>query len=316
MPASPGQPGAVPGMPMEWTTRLVSSLSPVRFGRGVRLELHLLDAGLVLNVSDTLRSRYERFDGSPSGWAAAWTRAAEWSTPERFGKAVQGWSSRARWAGTPLRSAEVTARLDAQMPPILYGLTFLGGHGYGDQLTAGTALDLRQASAAIALTDVTDGRMRLSIPAGQLTGAEASGPGKASGPFAATVGHGLLGDVIELGVAQDMNSRFAASRTRTQIRIRASSCELFLITGSYLPEAAQLALSAVRAMAPASATTATAAPAGLLAGLEGTPGPGITAYPAGDDGDLVSKLERLARLRESGAITQFEFQAAKQKLLH
>jgi hypothetical protein len=30
---------------------------------------------------------------------------------------------------------------------------------------------------------------------------------------------------------------------------------------------------------------------------------------------MVSQLERLAKLRESGAITQFEFQAAKDKLL-
>jgi hypothetical protein len=53
--------------------------------------------------------------------------------------------------------------------------------------------------------------------------------------------------------------------------------------------------------------------AGLLAGLTA---PVTPADSGPDDADLVTKLERLAKLRDSGALTQFEFQAAKDKLLH
>ena len=43
----------------------------------------------------------------------------------------------------------------------------------------------------------------------------------------------------------------------------------------------------------------------------GTP----TVEPANAEADLVTKLERLTKLRDSGALTLFEFQAAKDKLL-
>jgi hypothetical protein len=73
------------------------------------------------------------------------------------------------------------------------------------------------------------------------------------------------------------------------------------------------------------------APPSLLDGLSAAPQPVPPAIPpmplaagagtrtqaseAGPNEDMVSQLERLAKLRESGAITQFEFQAAKDKLL-
>jgi hypothetical protein len=41
----------------------------------------------------------------------------------------------------------------------------------------------------------------------------------------------------------------------------------------------------------------------------------LTDQAVPDDEDLVTKLERLARLRESGALTEVEFQAAKDRLL-
>ncbi len=298
-------------MPIVWTPETVRALTPVRLGRGVRLEFALASNGLVLSVSDVRGGRTERYPGTPAGWTSAWARAAEWSRPDAFAKGLGYWLERLNTVWSPKRRADVTAELDAQMPPILYGLTFLGGHGYGDDLKARAIIDLRHNSSGIALTDVVDGTTRLSVPAGLLTSAEASGPGKTTtGAFAATVGHGVVGDLFDQQMAEWMTDRFARSRIRTTVRICATTCELFLVSATDLPERAQVALSAVRAMVPVSA--AQSQPPGLLAGITAAPSP---APIASGDLDLVTKLERLAKLRDSGALTQFEFQAAKDKLL-
>jgi hypothetical protein len=163
------------------------------------------------------------------------------AAPERLAAAVKTCSERAQWAQVPLRQPEAIAQLDQQMPLILAGLTFLGGHGSGE-LATGAIVDLRRTQAGIALTGARDGSLTLAVPAGQLLSAEASGAGKTDGPFVATVGHGL-GDLMELQTTEWMNARYA--KVRTVVRIQAATCELFLTTGSYLPEAAQVALSAV-----------------------------------------------------------------------
>jgi hypothetical protein len=297
---------------------------PARIGRGVRLEGYLTTRNaLVLQL--LVRGKLERFDGSAAGWVAAWTRAAEVAAPARFAAAVKTCSEHARWAQVPLRQPEAIAQLDEQMPLLLGGLTFLGGHGSGD-LMAGSIVDLRRTQAGIALTSARDGSLQLAVPAGQLLSAEASSPGKPDGSFVATLGHGFFGDVTELQTAEWLNARYG--KVHTVVRIQAATCELFLTTSSYLPEAAQVALSAVRAMVPGSTAPAPApASASLLDGLSVAPQPMPAAVPAatkagsglvteaGPNDDMVSQLERLARLRESGAITQFEFQAAKDKLL-
>ena len=298
-------------MPVVWTQETVRALSPVRLGRGVRLGFELR-GGLNLVLSDARVGRSERFPGTPAGWTTAWARAAEWSRPDAFDKAVGYWLQALRFVQAPKRRADVIAELDEQMPPILYGLAFLGGHGYGDQLKPQAVVDLRRTSSAIALTDAVNGTETLSVPAGQLISAEASGPGKTTrGAFQATVGHGFLGDLIDQGVAEWMTDRYATSQIRTTVRICATTCELFLLYATDLPEQAQVALSAVRAMVPVS-TGQVQPPAGLLAGI--TAPPSLTGV-ASPDVDLVTKLERLAKLRDAGALSQFEFQAAKDKLL-
>lgn len=298
-------------MPVVWTQETVRALSPVRLGRGVHLGFELRGGGLNLVLSDARVGRAERFPGTPTGWISAWARAAEWSRPNAFAKGLEYWLQALSLVRSPKRRADIIAELDEQMPPILYGLAFLGGHGYGDQLKPQALVDLRRTSAAIALTDVVGGTVALSVQAGQLTSAEASGPGKTTtGAFQATVGHGFLGDLIDQGVAEWMTDRYATSQIRTTVRICATTCELFLLSVTDLPERAQVALSAVRAMVPVSAGQNQQP--GLLAGI--TAVPSLTAAPS-PEVDLVTKLERLAKLRDSGALTQFEFQAAKDKLL-
>lgn len=41
----------------------------------------------------------------------------------------------------------------------------------------------------------------------------------------------------------------------------------------------------------------------------------VPAPPVAADGDLVNALSRLAQLRDAGALTETEFQAAKSRLL-
>ena len=328
MSVSPSAPVAVPPMPMEWTAEAVRALSPVRLARRIRLELFMQGRNGLPGMGLTINGKYERFPASAAGWVAGWNRIALETGPEGYAKATASWAEKRRWTSTPMRDAAVTADLDAQMPAVLSNLTFLGSHGHGELLSAGACVDLRQAASEIVVTAAPDGERLLAVPASQLVGAEASGPGKTVGPFAATVGHGLMGDLIEVQAAQWMNGRFGGRRIRTLIRIQGTSLELFFTSASQLPEQAQVALSAVRAMAPAAAAgqaapAAQAAPAGpagpvgLLAGMTAEPGPVASGGPApDDDADLVTKLERLARLRDSGVLTKFEFQAAKDKLLH
>jgi putative oligomerization/nucleic acid binding protein len=316
MSASPDELTATPAMPMEWTPSLIRALFPVKLGRGLELEMtRQEDGGQLLRLFDQSgRGRGARFPGSAQGWTAAWEQAAEWASPVGYLRAMQSWTERMRRARTPIRQPAATIRLDAQLPPVLSGLTYLGGYGHSDGLTAGRGVDLRRASSAIILTNPADGAVLLTISGQQLISAEATGPEHpAPGPFVATAGRlGVPGLALE--EVRRLNERYGADQIHTLIRIQGTSLELFLSSASYQPEAAQLALSAVRALAQA--RPAVAPPAGLMAGLSPVPGPVIAGQDSEPDADLVTKLERLARLRDSGALTQFEFQAAKDKLLH
>jgi hypothetical protein len=317
MSAGPDEPIAAPAMPMEWTASLIRQLFPLKIGRGLELEmLRPDDSSQVLHLFDSSgRGRGARYPDTAVGWTAAWNQMREWASPARFGRAVQSWTARIHQAAVPVRQPAVTIRLDAQMPPVLSGLTFLGGHGQGPGLTAGAGADLRRASSGIALTSPADGVLLLNIPAQQLIGAEASGPDPGSvGPYVAAVGLTGLPRPLALEQVRWLNERHGPEQIRTEVRIQGTACELFLSSGSYAPNAAQVALSAVRALAPVSPAQAGAA-ADPMAAFAQVPGPVPAARELQPDADLVTKLERLARLRESGALTEFEFQSAKDKLL-
>jgi hypothetical protein len=318
MSASPDERIAAPAMPMEWTPSLVRQLFPLKIGRGLELEmLRPDDSSQVLHVFDSSgRGRGARYPDTAAGWTAAWDQIGEWTSPARLGRAAQSWTARIHQARVPVRQPAVTIGLDAQMPPVLSGLTFLGGHGQGEGLTAGAGADLRRASSGIALTSPADGALLLNIPARQLIGAEASGPDSRSvGPYVAAVGGTGLPNMLALEQIRRLNERHSTDWIRTQVRIQGTACELFFSSGSYAPDAAQVALSAVRALAPAPPAQATA-PADPMAGLAHVPGPVPAGGEPGPDADLVTKLERLARLRESGALSEFEFQSAKDRLLN
>jgi hypothetical protein len=301
------QPAKIPAMPLTMTKNGLRGLLPLRFGRGVHLYLVTSHGRAQLALTDSGEGRVENFAATPAGWIRAWETVAAWSRPAGFERALRLYEQKSSVRQVPLRSAQLAVELDAQMPLVLGALIFLGGHGGGDLLRAGIAVDLRRRPSAIALTDVGDGAVRYELAAAELTGAEAGGPGPVTtGGFAATAGHGLVGDLIDQAEATWLTEKFGRTEIRTNVRITGIASELFFRSTTSLPEDAQVALSAVRAMAGGHATP--------------PPGEGPALASAGRDDvsggeDLVTTLERLARLRESGALTELEFQAAKQKLL-
>jgi hypothetical protein len=311
MPMNPGESVTVPAMPLVWTKDTVREMSPARFGMKARLEMFVTGRDLKAGLALYAAANYERFPATPAGWVEAWIRAAAVAGPAPYAKGLASWTARTRGYLGPTRDAAVIAELDARMPPVLYALTFAGGQGGGDHLSPGTAVDLRMARAHIALTASTDGAPLLTIAAAELTGAEASGMG-GGGSFAAAASLNPLTNLMHEEAADWMNNRSLGSKDRTFVRIQGTTCELFLLSKSYSPQDAQVALSAVRVLAQGGPVGSQPG-AGLLAGLTA---PVTPADSGPDDADLVTKLERLAKLRDSGALTQFEFQAAKDKLLH
>jgi hypothetical protein len=311
----------IPLMPVAWTQDVVRTLRPFRLGRGIRLFLAESGGRRQLTLADSAGGQYQAFPATPAGWIEVWKLAAEWAKPARLRRAVELYEQRMQGLGTPLRSAGLAVWLDEQLPLVLAGLVFLGGHGHDADLQPGAVVDLRLQPSAIALVDVGDGRVRAAVPAAQLVSAEAGGPGQTTaGGFAATTGHGLLGDLANRQAATWMTEQFGRTEMRTTVRITGTACELFLRSLGDPPDQVQIALSAVRALAPGSAGSAgtgepplpdTVQPPKLV-----TPVPVLAPADATDaDEDLVAKLERLARLRDSGALTDFEFQSAKARLL-
>jgi hypothetical protein len=324
VPMSAGEHAAqIPGMPLTMTPKAVRGLLPARFGRGVRLYLFAEDGKPRLALTDSKGGQVQYLAATPAGWVEAWEKAAAWARPAGYQRALEMYIQTTSMRRTPLRSAQIAVQLDAQMPLVLGGLMFLGGHGGGDLLQAGVIVDLRRRPSGIVLADVGDGTVRYELAAAELTGAEAGGPGQVTtGGFVATVGHGLGGDLLNQAAASRMNEAFGRSEVRTNVRITGEACELFFRSATDLPEDAQIALSAVRAMASGQtlslpADSGPSLPAAVTFAVPGGDAPALGPAGAEDagGGDLVATLERLARLRESGALTELEFRAAKGKLL-
>jgi hypothetical protein len=319
----------IPAMPLVLMPEAMRGLLPLRFGRGVRLEFHRYSGQSRLDVADPSGGRFERFTATPAGWIEAWETAAAWTRQTGFRRAVEIYTQRCGARSTPLRSAQTAVRLDGLMPLVLAGLIFLGGHGSGELLQPGIAVDLRKRPSGLVLVDVVDGTERFALADADLTGAEASGPGQVtSGGFVATVGHGLMGNLIDQAAAARMTERFGRTEIHTNVRITGTDCELFFRSTQDLPEQAQVALAAIRARvcglaadwvparpAPVSPVPQDAVPED--AAPEDAAREDAVPEDAVDDvgDDLVTKLERLARLRDSGALTDVEFQAAKDRLL-
>jgi hypothetical protein len=317
----------IPPMPVAWTPEIVRSLFPIRFGLGRDISLARTKSGTRLYV----RSReWNEYPATMEGWVAVWTDLAAALKPARLQGGITSVLQGKRWAkSTPFRNVEASLEANSLGTLLLPALSFLGGHGYGDTLETGTIADLRLSSEDVLLTNVRDGSVVWSTAAKRVVEVEANGAGSTTtGGFVATAGHGLVRDLWEQQSAQWLTDRYGQTTVSTFIRLETDTAELFFRSLTDTPEAAQVNLSALRALARgrpgaaggggasagASAETADAQPTLASPASVADPAPVPEPGPAADD--LVSRLERLARLRDSGALSTAEFEIAKSKLLY
>jgi len=311
----------IPPMPVAWTPEIVRSMLPIRFGLGRQVALAKRPTGPVLIL---VQAGAKEFPATPQGWVDLWTTVASTVKPARLqaGLTTVTWA-KAQAVATPFRNAEATLDAETRAHLVLGGLVFLGGHGYDDGLPTGAVVDLRMVADGIVLTNVSDGSVAWSVAGRQLLEIEASGPGAVtSGGFTATVGHGLVGDLGDRFAAQWMTDRFGKTTIVTFVRIETDSSELFLRSMTDAPGEAQVALSPLRALARQGRAPGTPGAGAASTADAGSGGPTpltapLATGPIGGDSadDLVSHLERLARLRDSGALSESEYQLAKTKLL-
>jgi hypothetical protein len=178
---------------------------------------------------------------------------------------------------------------------ILWGFTVIGGYGWS--LPANTRVTVALAEDQMTLASIPlDLAGGVVAPYDYLLDFEFSGGATSRGGGFLGGGFGLQGAVEGMIVASVLNSLTSKTTINSIVRISGSDGETFLHHGVSLPdELRRLFGPAVNAVKHRSADR----------GRQGEP----------ESNDLVGQLERLARLREAGALTEAEFQSAKTRLL-
>lgn len=217
---------------------------------------------------------------------------------ERFyNAAAEIWVGRARKAKNPWPiptepPLEVQEATDRSKRPLLTAKAcrVLGGHGLG--IEAGSWLDMRFLSDAIQL--VTSGRDGpVLVPYNDIVAFEIGGPGaqKTGGRFIGG-GFGLEGAAEGMLIASALNLLTTRTKINTVICLQTRSSELFAHNNNETPDALRIRLSQVFNI--------------LRSQEQGQPPPGSR--------DPIEQLERLAQLRDSGVLSEEEFQAARAPL--
>lgn len=169
---------------------------------------------------------------------------------------------------------------------VLVKCTFLGGSGVKSLVTGS---DCQVAFAKDAVSIVSGGK-RIDIKFSQLTALKIEGPGRVTTNAGVMGGgFGLEGAALGIAAAALLNTLTTKTTTNTILYLAWPGAELFLHTSDYSTDQARLVLS-----------HAFTAPQSVK-----------------DNGnsDLASQLERLASLRNSGALTDEEYSLAKSKLI-
>jgi len=306
----------IPPMPVAWTSEVVRELFPVRIGIGRDVDLIRRPSGVALYLRGP---QSKMFPATVQGWIDLWRTMAGTTKPDKLQYCrVQVYSAKRAMTSTPFRDAEAALVAEALGRLVLPGLIFLGGHDYGEAMQPDDVVDMRASPHDLVLTSIDTAAALWSVAARRVVEVEASGPGATTaGAFVATTGHGLAGDLLDRYSAQWMTDRFGKKTVATLIRLETDASELFLRSVTETPESAQVALSAVRALArgrPPRGDSETAGPGGTESSPTGAPVASLAGAGATPD-DLVSALERLARLRSAGALTETEYELAKAKLL-
>lgn len=175
------------------------------------------------------------------------------------------------------------------------------GRGYvvltapGYPFREGTSVQLSLDNDAAHLVE-SESRVAITIAFERVTGVETGGPGvTASGGGFAGGGFGVAGFVLGAAAAAVLNRVTTRYSVQTVLRISTLDGELNLVTDEITPDALDIELAPVRVGARAAAR------------------PNPVSEPGGDD--VLDRLERLAKLREQGALSQQEFDIQKQRVL-
>lgn len=327
----------IPPMPVAWTPEVVRILFPIplALGRKVTFVRALPEPVLVL-----MHAGERNFPSTAKGWVDLWTTIGQTTKPEAVKMAVLQVRNAMRWAeATPFRDAVAGLEAERRARLVIDGLVFVGGHDYGGKLWPGTVVDLRMTADAVVLTDVTDGSAAYSFPVSQLRELEAIDPAAVMNDgLGGTAENGGSGELWDQATAEWMTESSGKSSIMALVRIVTRTSELLLRSMTAAPDAAHIALhplrrrlareraSQITSLSEGAQTTGgkSARPAGRetsasrssVAGAAAAPADEQAGAPAEDDADdFVSHLERLARLRDSGALSEYEYLLAKTKLL-
>lgn len=138
--------------------------------------------------------------------------------------------------------------------------------------------------------NIMSGAKRIDIKLNQLTALKLEGPGRVTTNAGVMGGgFGLEGAALGIGAAALLNTLTTKTKTNTIVYLAWPDAELFLHTSKYNLDEARLLLSRTF----------------------------IATQSINDNGgiDLASQLERLASLKNSGALTDEEYSLAKSKLI-
>jgi hypothetical protein len=313
----------IPPMPVAWTPEVVRILFPIplALGRKVTFVRALPEPVLVL-----IHAGERTFPSTAKGWVDLWTTIGQTTRPEAVKMAVLQVRNAMRWAeNTPFRDALAGLEAEAKARLVFDGLVFLGGHDYGTLLRPGAVVDLRMTADAVVLTDVTDGSRAHTFPVSQLRELEAIDPATVMNDGLATPSrNGSSGGLPDQATAVWMTESAGKSSIMALVRIVTDTSELLLRSMTAAPDAAQVALAPLRRRLARNAIVAVAPPAthrpaatrkSDASAPPPAPAPAHAGPAADGDDDFVSRLERLAHLRDSGALSDYEYLVAKTKLL-
>ena len=181
---------------------------------------------------------------------------------------------------------------DAPSARRLGAFAVVGANGY--PLSAGDYVTVTCSDAVVTLLGERNKSLCIEIPYGKLTDLEIDGQGKQT-TDAGLIGGGFgaRGAVEGVAIASVLNAATRRTRVDSCLRISSAEGEVLLRHTIFTPDQLRVTFSPIFTRLKAEARTGTPTP---------TPD------------DPVTQLERLAKLREAGALTEGEYQAARAPL--
>jgi hypothetical protein len=173
----------------------------------------------------------------------------------------------------------------------LGGFTMIGGNGYDIPVKSVCSVNCTPTDVRIVIAGLHDA---LALPYEALTAVELSGGAQTSGGGFIGGGFGATGAIEGMAIASVLNALSRKTTINTVLRVATGQGELFLHHGSVTPAIMRNTLSPLFTRFEASRATP------------------VARAPAEDP---TTQLERLVRLRDAGALSEDEFQAARTPLV-